>query len=210
MRLNAMKKCAVGAMLVGGVLGASQDASASVTWLTGFAQWQSQNGAATFIPSVHPTYYHISVGASSLLNQSGSYLGLGSSSFSATTPTGFSVNLSHNGQFSGRFFTQAVRLFEVTGTLDLSLFLTRPGSGHIQYTLAKLNPTEVIASGATITNPLTWSGTLTAGTYSLAIELQTDTAASAFSGQVASVVVPAPGAFALLGAAGLVGKRRRR
>ncbi|MDI9411823.1 MAG: hypothetical protein QM519_09870 [Bacteroidia bacterium] len=56
--------------------------------------------------------------------------------------------------------------------------------------------------------------TLTAGVYYVTFNAQVDVDPITFAGVAGSAavnfVVPAPGAAALLGAAGLVGKRRRR
>jgi hypothetical protein len=211
MRLNAMTKCAVGAMMFTGVFGATQEASASLTWLNAYSPWQVTNYASAFIPNTFPpVVYHDTVGAMALGSETASYLGFGSVSYSATTQSGFSVSMTHNGMFSGRFYTQAVRFFEVSGTVDLSLSVAPQGSGSAQYSLARYGPNQVIASGTTLTSPLAWNGTLSTGIYSLSVQFETVQGGSAFSGEIASVIVPAPGALALLGAAGLVGKRRRR
>ncbi len=58
-----------------------------------------------------------------------------------------------------------------------------------------------------LTNGGTLNVTLTEGTYRLSFGV--DVEGQPFSGQFLTVV-PAPGAIALLGAAGLIGSRRRR
>lgn len=201
----------MGAMLCTGVFSATQEAAASVTWLSTYSQWQSSNYASVFIPNTFPpVVYHETAAATALSSQTGSYLNFGSVSFSTTTQTGFSVSMTHNRMFSGRFVTVATRFFEVSGTVDLSLIVAPQGSGSAQHSLARYGPNQVIASGTTLTSPLSWNGTLSTGIYSLWMQFQTDEGGSAFSGEIASVLVPAPGSIALFGAAGLVGSRRRR
>jgi hypothetical protein len=211
MRSNAMKSCAVGAMVVGGALSMTQTASAGLTWISDIQpqNWRAVNYASVFIPNTFPpVVFHDVEYAPAWNATSGSYQNFATVSYSATTAAGFSTSLTHNGLFAGTIVAQVVRLFAVTGPTAVSFSLTEAGSGYVQYTLWNITTGQAVVNGS---NPssFSWSGTLAAGTYSLAMELQTDAGGAAYSGQVFSFV-PAPGAIAMLGAAGLVSGRRRR
>jgi hypothetical protein len=211
MRSNAVKSCGVGAMVVGGALSMTQTASAGLTWLSDIQpqNWRAVNYASVFIPSTFPPVaFHDVEYAPAWNATSGSYQNFATVSYSETTAAGFSTSLTHNGLFAGRIYAQVVRLFAVTDPTAVSFALTEAGSGYVQYTLWNITTGQSVVSGSKPSS-FSWSGTLAAGTYSLAMELQTDEGGAAYSGQVFSFV-PAPGAIALLGVAGLAGGRRRR
>lgn len=214
MRLNAMTKCALGVMAYGGTICMSQTASAGLTWLGQFQHGatlrESRNSALEFVPNTFPPIERLLTNGSPALSAETAGLGsFGMVSYSATNAAGFSASLTHNGLSQGQFLSQVIRLFEVTGSESVSWTLSRAGSGYAFYTLFNFDTNQVVRQETTTSGPLTWSTTLTAGTYSLAFEVVTSNGGAAFDGQIVSFV-PAPGAFALLGAAGLVGKRRRR
>ncbi len=205
MQVNAIKKCATGAMLVGATLGMSQTASAGLTWLGTYGGWQSANQSYLFYSSGGYDVVALSTGADALSAISGNVSRdgfVGGADFSATTGPGFSVSFSANGG-TGNFLITGARLFTVTGTESLSINVTRPQNALVildRVTDGMQESVGQVDSGVLNVD-------LTAGTYRLAFVMSVD--GQAFSGQTLSVV-PAPGAFALLGAAGLVGKRRRR
>jgi hypothetical protein len=99
----------------------------------------------------------------------------------------------------------ADRIFTVTGTEAISIAFNRPlqASGGLFTLLNIASSDDYIVSQNTSG---VWSGNLTAGTYQLTWSMAFDD--QAFSGEVISFV-PAPGALALLGAAGIMGRRRR-
>ena len=205
MQVNAIKKCAAGAMLVGATLGMSQTASAALTWLGTYGEWQSANQSYLITSNVGYEVVAVSLATESLsaISSSVSRNGfVGSVDYSETTGPGFSVSFSANGS-PGHFHVTGARLFTVTGTESISINVTRPQNALVildRVTDGMHESVGQVDSGVLNVD-------LTAGTYRLAFVMSVD--GQAVSGQTLSVV-PAPGALALLGAAGLVGKRRRR
>jgi len=208
MRSNAMKTCAVGAMLFGGTLGMSQAASAGVTWLSEFAPGGEFAVSTNY--ALFGTTELFTTGAASLLADGG-VDGADSITYSPTTSSGFTISAS-----ASNLYVDALRFFSVTGSVDASLSLSLSGGetvSYVNYGIEQWNGSgwDLISAGSaglpSLTPSLSWSGTLAAGTYRLIVGGQND---GAFEGTMASFVVPAPGALALLGAAGLVGARRRR
>lgn len=205
MQMNAIKKCASGAVLVGATLGMSQTASAGLTWLGTYDGWQSANQSYLITSNTGYDSVVTSLAAASLSAISGSVSRdgfVGSVDYSATTGPGFSVSFSANGG-PGNFHVTGARLFTVTGTESISITVTRPQNALVlldRVTDGSQDSVGQIDSGVLNVN-------LTEGTYRLAFVMSVD--GQSFSGQTLSVV-PAPGALALLGAAGIVGKRRRR
>lgn len=205
MRSNSVKSCAVGAMVVGGALSMTQTASAGLTWLgsgtVGLSNYDSFNKLY-----VGGDPHWDNAGNNALLAFSGS-AGANVSSFgSETAGLGFSVGFSTDGA-PGYIEVVGQRVFEVTGTYELTITLTKgfdAGFGRVIASLWKPDGDVVQYDGTGIHNV-----TLSAGTYML--DFAADSLDSAaYSGDFISVVaVPAPGAIALLGAAGLVGRRRR-
>ncbi len=205
MRSNAMKTCAVGAMVVGGALSMTQTASAGLAWLGSHNDWNSANQSYLYYGSeLEIVAFSVETASLSALTGSVSLDGfVGSVNYSATTGPGFSVSLSANGG-PGRFQVGGARLFTVTGTESISITFTLPQQYGF-YTLDRVTDPEQqdeILYGT----PGVVNADLTAGTYRLAWAV--DVEGQAFSGEVISFV-PAPGAIALLGAAGLMGRRRR-
>jgi hypothetical protein len=203
MRSNTMKTCAVGAMVVGGALSMTQTASAGLTWLGSGTVWlgdyDSFNGVY-----VDGDPYLVDWGNNALLAFSGS-AGANVSYFgSATAGPGFSVGFSTNGA-PGYIEVVGQRVFEVTGTETLTITLTKGFDADFGGVSASLwKPDGDVVSYGTGTHNVT----LSAGTYMLDFAANSLNSA-AYSGDFISVV-PAPGALALLGAAGLIGSRRRR
>ena len=215
MRKNSMTKCAVGAMLFGGTLGMSQAASAGLVFnLTGptAPAPSTFNYASTSFGSASPyvTSSDIGFDASTLTLSSGL-----SASWTATSnTTGFNMTVLASATTGEQSFVQTNRSFTVTGTQEITL----SWSGSYNLLLGKYTGTgwssPISASGW---SPAVFGGssnasavgnlttTLSAGTYWLNNNLNNVQGAS-FS----FTVVPAPGALALLGVAGIVGARRRR
>lgn len=215
MRMNAMKKCAVGAMLVGGTLGATQGARAAgtFTWL------DADPARPTTDPStIYGSFYDSLVG---------DYVGTGIASFAATqsagstTWGGASVSWTASGA-SGDFTltniadslspdisvqSLAYRWFRVTGG-PVTITVTKGGTdaaSAFQWDIYSQN----LSYSVTNYDPVYGSQNVTLQTGIYNVRLMGG--GSSTSGtQFATFTVPAPGAFALLGAAGLIGKRRRR
>ena len=213
MRTNAMTKCAVGAMLFGGTLGVST-AHAGITWL-GSSGLSGPGESFTYASaSIYESWQEVT-GAASLLESSFTSSGR-TISFSAATASGFSMSLTGAGG-SGWGGT-AYRWFIVAegSTVDIALSVNSIINSSLPYVTSGFqlqkwvngNATEIAGGMASSSGPVSWSGTLTAGLYNVALDGYTD---QSYSGTYASFsVVPAPGAAALVGMAGLVGGRRRR
>jgi hypothetical protein len=211
-----MKSCAVGAMLFGGTLGATSAASAgaTVTWdATSVFNFNAYN-----LNAVSDTVY--------ALDNDPSVAALGSKFYASTsvtyTNTASSFSLSSNGGSAA--YVSGQRFFTISGlasgeTLNAIVTLgTLTGAG---FQLQKYfeQPAGPYSSPSYVVQDQQF----TAGTYTLALGNGSyamtlmagdwDTFAagtiSGFNGEFASFTVPAPGAIALLGAAGLMGRRRR-
>ena len=213
MRTNSMTKCAVGAMLFGGTLGATQGALAGVTWLGQglFGPSEQVSANSAYVASIYDGSggaEFLNVGSAAL---SATQLNVGdfSASISATTATGFTMSLTGAPDDGSQYIIlETTRLLDVTELTSFSLATIRfPGVEDIQYSIqtwnSDLSLTEVY-SGVGTTN---LNGTLAVGRYSIFVRLYST---AATTGTIATFTVPAPGAIALLGAAGLVGSRRRR
>ena len=217
MRSNMMKSCAVGAMLFGGTLGASSAASAgaTVTWdATGFF-----NGKAYNLNVVSETVYE--------WDTDPSVAALGSKFYASTsmtyTNTASGFSLSSNGGSAA--YVSGLRYFTISGlasgeTLNAIVTIgTLTGAG---FQLQKYF--EQPAGPFSSPSYMLQQQEFTAGTYTLELgngsyfmslmagdwDNYAAGTISGFNGEFASFTVPAPGALAVLGAAGLVGARRRR
>ena len=106
--------------------------------------------------------------------------------------------------------SQGYRYFQVTG------------SQAVNFSVSNSGPTSAASFGVYSMTAQIWDSstqgnftqTLTAGvyfmTYVVAIDIDPSTYEGVAGSATVNFVVPAPGAMALLGAAGLVGGRRRR
>jgi hypothetical protein len=239
MRANALTKCAVGAMLFGGTLGAGQAAQASVTnpgtlrWLAGDNYYDPNSygyNASSFLQVTDSSFNSLAVlttptsgfptdfgnlpsasistaspfpASSVLFSGTTDVLGAGPAvgfSFSATSSAGLNVF----GKIRAQGFVVA------GGPVEISLFLaSNPGAyGDSGFSILDITSGAPGQSVASLSSAGTATFTLGPGTYLLNGEWNVS---NAFSGTFMSFsVVPAPGAIALLGAAGLVGGTRRR
>ena len=207
MRSNSIKTCAVGAMLFGGTLGAASTAYAGLTF--------THAGVA-------PTLNYAR--NDSTLNYLNSETNRGFSAFSAsidgldvawsaTTGSGFSTTVSPSASLS--YLVTTRRNFSVTGSQEVtfswsgsqSLILgLASGSGYT--TVSGLGAGWGTNTFGSFTDAASGSVTITlgAGNYRIYSDLgdPATTGPSFFS-----FTVPAPGAAALVGVAGLMARRRR-
>jgi MYXO-CTERM domain-containing protein len=222
MRSNAMKTCAVGAMLFGGTLGGVSTAQAGFTWLNSDPSRPEPNvfGASEIWAGV----YNWTTGAydGEILARwadtklAGSLTaGFGSVSWTASGDHGnWSVTATNSPGVVDGLFTrsQGYRYFQVTGSQAVNFSVSNAGAtsgAYFEvYTMTDLTRIWYSSTQGNFT------GTLTAGVYIVNYFVGIDIDPSTFGGvagsATANFVVPAPGAMALLGAAGLVGGRRRR
>ena len=229
MRKNSMTKCAVGAMLFGGTLGLAQAASAAVVTFLNTApgtgpyarrSYSALSGSGTneivFDSFAAGSLSKTTTTNSSVLDWTAPVpAGVFSDSITmkaSRLPGTSSASTSNN--FSGTFF----RVFTVTGgSADWQGSLANNGlTGELSFAIWIIDPTTgageetafdliVNMTGTQVEN---FSGTLAAGTYGMytTFGIKQNTSLSTF----ATFSIPAPGAVALLGAAGLIGARRRR
>ena len=219
MRSDAMKTCAVGAMLFGGTLGATNVAEAGlVVWNCNIAVNSTVNGAYNYaaIVNVETQQYYFDTDAGDI----GTPVNPWDLKFSATSSSRFRVNC----------YDPSVGL--VTNTSGSGL--ANLANGNVVGS-SLVSPFGYVVSSSILVNagnPNAWSagatgyfgfqfkvasgairygwgeiallsGSLKEGTVTKLV--YDDTGASVTVG-----AVPAPGALALLGVAGLVGGRRRR
>ena len=203
MRNNTMTKCAVGAMLFGGTLGTASVANAGLT-VTGADIYLDVNAAAQFKTSDLTTAM---AGGMAYDITTGGYLQL-----SAFTSTGFNLKANSAGgaaiwsvfpsyftftadtltkvTLSGNTAAEGAVIFLYDNTSQSTLFLRYSGDSGVQWTSGEID----LAAGHSFTvnvNPGIANGSTEVGT-------------------VLNFAVPAPGAAALIGLAGLVATRRRR
>ena len=203
MRNNTMTKCAVGAMLFGGTLGTASVANAGLT-VTGADIYLDVNSAAQFQTSNLTTAM---AGGMAYDITTGGYLQL-----SAFTSTGFNLKANSAGgaatwsvypsyftftadtlttvTLSGNTAAESAVIFLWDNTSNSTLFLRGEGGSGVEWTSGDI----VLAAGHSYTltvNPGYANGSTEVGT-------------------VLNFAVPAPGAAALIGLAGLVATRRRR
>jgi MYXO-CTERM domain-containing protein len=217
MRNNTMTKCAVGAMLFGGTLGMSQAASADLVFnSTGPSApgVSTKNLAFTDLGNyVYDEQSNSSFAATTFTLSSGL-----SASWSATSNTsGFVTTVLASAiTTGGQSFVETNRSFTVTGTQEITLSWSgsynlllgkSTGSGWSPAIAASGWSTASFGGSSNASSSGTLTTTLGAGTYWLANDLS-NVAGASFSFTVPAI--PAPGAAALIGLAGLVAGRRRR
>jgi len=226
MRSNAMKKCAVGAMLFGGTLGLSQAASAgvNVTWSASNA-FNTGSAYNLFLQSSYEVYEFrlASTDPSVAAFGSTTYTLGGTSATFTNTASGFAMsgsggpasavaasrNFTIAGLGNGETLTATVVLASLPMFNGSSSFI---GSGSFIIQKAGVESWEDVAGGGGSAAG-TYSVQLGNGSYYISMGIGNGDVVGAIpslNGTFASFIVPAPGAMALLGAAGLVGGRRRR
>jgi MYXO-CTERM domain-containing protein len=191
---------AAAALLFGGTLGA---AHAGVTGVAGNSSAANLSLAYVYDP------YAIARADGSPMSGPVSFSDptFGSISCSQFTSSGFALTIGSTAAANNQtFFVQ--QNFIVTGTVQFTLtgFLPVSSAGSA---LIEQNGTPIASSGSNAGN-FSLTGTLQAGEYRFAY---TSSAIGATNGTLFNLTfseVPAPGAIALLGAAGLVTGRRRR
>ena len=229
MRNNTMTKCAVGAMLFGGTLGVSQAASAGLTWTdTGIGDFSSVDSDRTLVvgnnlttSGVATDAYQSAAFSATTFSATGADASLypgASVSFSGLTPSGENANSwstsaivpgATPGYDLNATFSTFYLFFTVTGNQQVTITTAaglEAGSGwNVLVAGAGVPDYSFVAGPSGSANSQTF--TLTAGDYYVSAFM---TAGSGFSGDMMNFTVPAPGAAALVGLAGLVATRRRR
>jgi MYXO-CTERM domain-containing protein len=224
MRSNTMKTCAVGAMLFGGTLGVNSIAEAGLTWKAqGLGTSATDSSTGPSFNYAQAGYYDVQTAEGASALNAFSYTNQGRTvSFSATTASGFSMSINTGatpdpygaGGIAKRFFSVAagssVVLDLTTTGLQSSSFLN--GWQIWKYNGASYQPAAGIGNQTgylpVSAGVSTSTVTLGAGEYWVRLSAIVGTSYNGVAGTL--TVVPAPGAIALLGAAGLVAGRRRR
>ena len=203
MRNNTMTKCAVGAMLFGGTLGGATAASAGVVGVAG-----NTSVASLQLAYDGSAYQSIGVNSSPMDGPvSFSDSTYGSVTCSQFTASGFSLVVNSTAAATQQtFFVQ--QNFTVTEAVNFTLtgYLPSVGSGSSNIS----NGANVYADSGSALGAFSTSGTLQAGTYRFQYTNGGGGAQDRTLINLSFSAVPAPGAVALLGVAGLVGARRRR
>jgi MYXO-CTERM domain-containing protein len=201
-----MKTCAAGAMLFGGTLGVAQEAQAGLTWTgvraSAYNYTQFETADQTDLNFGTPVF-----------TAGSNFIG-----FSAATENGWSITASNAGG-DELYATNVTNYFTVSSATTVTIsgigFGNTGGAGFFRL-LSMTTPQVMLWSNETspdstieVTGPYS-SGpiTLQAGSYVLTGAVYT-TGSFGSSTLFEIAVVPAPGAVALLGMAGLVGRRRR-
>jgi hypothetical protein len=209
-----MKTRTVAAIIVGGSLAATSSASAGLTWM-GSASDPAMDSViqlSAFSPTKSDFVQLVgadalTAGTATMGASSISYSGIdaqGSWALSGSLPN---VEGSYVGSNNNTLF------FEVTGQQQVS-FWSAAGLGSMQVRIMNWNTLEILLDHYDFsdnTAAFDWSQTLEAGVYSMQFNAASRSEGDiAFSGDMMTFTVPAPGALALVGAAGLVRARRRR
>ena len=203
MRNNTMTKCAVGAMLFGGTLGGATAANAGVLGISG-----NTSAAALQLAYDGWTYQSFGVNSSPMDGPvSFSDSTYGSITCSQFTASGFSLVVNSTAAATQQsFFVQ--QNFTVTDAVNFSLtgYLPSADSGSSSITAG----TTFYADSGSALGAFSTSGTLQAGTYRFVYTNGGGGAQDRTLFNLSFSAVPAPGAVALVGLAGLVAGRRRR
>ena len=203
MHSQTLKTATIGVMLFGGTLGAASVANAGLT-VTAADICLDVNSAAQFQTSNLTTAmaggmaYDMSTGGSVTLSpftSAGFTLTANSAGGAATWSVFpsyfmFTADTLTTVTLSGNTAAESAVIFLWDNTSNSTLFLRGEGSSGVEWTSGDI----VLAAGHSFTltvNPVYANGSTEVGT-------------------VLNFAVPAPGAVALLGVAGLVGGRRRR
>ena len=203
MRNNTMTKCAVGAMLFGGTLGGATAANAGVLGISG-----NTSAAALQLAYDGSAYQSFGVNSSPMDGPvSFSDSTYGSVTCSQFTASGFSLVVNSTAAATQQtFFVQ--QNFTVTEAVNFTLtgYLPSAGSGSSNIS----NGATVYADSGSALGAFSTSGTLQAGTYRFQYTNGGGGAQDRTLFNLSFSAVPAPGAVALVGLAGLVTGRRRR
>ena len=237
MQKNARTKCAVGAMLFGGTLGLTQAASAAVvTFLPtapGSGPYQAYSGI--LINGLSGTNTNVTNSLASSVTWSNTNTSV-TASVTSTAPVNFTTGIAFKGSRSGtnvsqNVFMQLYRVFTVTGGSAywegslrnnsagnasnlryFEIYSVDPVTGQSVQdpnTGLPVGPGTMSFQGTMTGNDVEYfSGTLAAGTYLLFTQSHIGPTATT-DATFATFNIPAPGAVALLGAAGMIARRRR-
>jgi len=214
MQTNLTKTASFAAALISGSLAVTSSTSAGLTWMGSASDPAMDSGVQLSAFSTTKMDFVQLMGASALTAGTAtmgastiSYTGIDAQGGWALSGSLPNVEGSHVRSDNNTLF------FEVTGQQQVSS-LSAAGLGSMQVRIMNWNTLEMLLDHYDFsdnTAAFDWSQTLEAGVYSMQFNAASrDAGDIAFSGDMMTFTVPAPGALALVGAAGLVGARRRR
>jgi hypothetical protein len=219
MRSNMMKTCAVGAMLIGGVLGASSAASAGLVWQAELFGMESNR--TLMVANVESGWADTAYGMdafgaatwSDAANAPGTSVSFSGLTLSGENANSWSTSAIVSGASAGydpsANFVALPFCFSVTGTQQVTLTTAAGLAGGSSWQIWDTSGALIRSFESTVGTPTAANEqmfTLSEGGYYLNVNMA---AGAGFNGNMFSFTVPAPGALALLGAAGLMGRRRR-
>ena len=203
MRTQTITPLMAGALLFGGTLGVATAANAGVVGISG-----NTSVASLQLAYDGSAYQSIGVNSSPMDGPvSFSDSTYGSVTCSQFTASGFSLVVNSTAAATQQtFFVQ--QNFTVTEAVNFTLtgYLPSAGSGSSNIS----NGATVYADSGSALGAFSTSGTLQAGTYRFVYTNGGGGSQNRTLFNLSFSAVPAPGAIALLGAAGLIGGRRRR
>ena len=202
-----MTTCAMGAIFVGCTLAMTREASAGLTWLSEANGYYSQFG----VQSGSANDYR--VGAPAIAPAVTLQLSDGFTVDFANSSTGCSWAVTQVPSSNSAISIAHFMVFSLTESMNFAFAGVPFDSNTNQGSFAGLinwNGSSWQQVGGYFFNGD--SGNLSAGTYVFmsSTQLPSGTSAAGLSSSLTFTAVPAPGAVALLGAAGLFGARRRR
>ena len=192
-----------GLLAIGAVVGLTSVAEAGLVWDTANAN-----------NSVQITFGYedpITTSGAASMNAVSASFGSDSANITAATASGFSASLTYAVGGAEAVYLSVLRYFSVTGSADIQLWGSSPASDGIWriYDLSQQSGDAYVTLD--VLGGISYSQTVSLGTGQYAVEMLTSPATefgnSGSFGHFA--IVPAPSVMALLGAAGLVGRRRR-
>jgi hypothetical protein len=220
MRSNLMKTCAVGAMLFGGVLGASSTASAGLVWqaeLFGMENDRTLMVANASSGWADTAYRMDAFGAatwSDAANAPGTSVSFSGLTLSGENANSWSTSAIVSGASAGydpsAIFVALPFCFSVTGTQQVTLTTAAGLVGGSSWQIWDASGALIRSFESTVGTPTAANEqmfTLSEGDYYLNVNMA---AGAGFNGDMFSFTVPAPGAAALIGAVGLITGRRRK
>ena len=201
MASKTMVRAAAVSMLFGGTLGA---AHAGVTGVSG-----NSSSATLDLAYVYESGSSFGVSGSPMDGPvSFSDATFGSITCSQFTGSGFSLTINSTAAANQQsFFVQ--QKFIVTDGVNFSLAGYLPASSSRAYISQGSGVNTVFLADAVAVGAFSMTGTLQAGEYSFGYWSAASGAESGTLFNLSFTAVPAPGALALLGVAGLAGRRRR-
>lgn len=193
-----------GLLAIGAVVGMTSVAGAGLVWDTA--------NAANLVQIQFGYEDPLTTSGAASMNAVSASFGSDSASVTAATAAGFSASLTYAVGGGDAVYISVLRFFSVTGSVDIQLWGNAPASDGIWriYDLGQQGGDAYLTLDVFDGSSYSQTVSLGAGQYS--VEMLTSPATElGSSGSFGNfAIIPAPGAIALLGAAGLVGSRRRR